>query len=41
MRLAIKVWRGGRVAERAGFENRYIRKGIGGSNPPLSAFELR
>jgi hypothetical protein len=25
------------VVEWAGFENRYIRKGIGGSNPPASA----
>ena len=40
-RKSFATGRGGRVAERAGFENRYIRKGIGGSNPPLSAFELR
>ena len=30
-------WRGGRVVEGAGLENRYIRKGIAGSNPALSA----
>jgi hypothetical protein len=29
--------RGGRVVERGGLENRYSCKGIGGSNPPLSA----
>ena len=29
--------RGGRVVECAGLENRYGRKTIGGSNPPLSA----
>jgi hypothetical protein len=37
LRTSPRPRRGGRVAERAGFENRYIRKGIGGSNPPLSA----
>ena len=30
-------WRGGRVVECGGLENRYTRKGIGGSNPSLSA----
>jgi hypothetical protein len=30
------VWRGVRVAEGAGLENRYTRKGIVGSNPTLS-----
>lgn len=31
-----RSWRGGGVAERAGFENRLAREGHGGSNPPLS-----
>jgi hypothetical protein len=31
------IRRGGRVVECAGLENRYGRKSIGGSNPPLSA----
>ena len=31
------VWTGVRVAEGAGLENRYTRKGIVGSNPTLSA----
>jgi hypothetical protein len=30
------VWTGVRVAEGAGLENRYTRKGIVGSNPTLS-----
>ena len=33
--------RGGRVVEGAGLENRYIRKGIAGSNPALSAIVSR
>ena len=33
-------WRGGRVVECGGLENRYVGKpGVGGSNPPLSATE--
>jgi hypothetical protein len=30
-------WRGGRVVDGSGLENRHTRKGIGGSNPSLSA----
>jgi hypothetical protein len=31
-------WRGGRVVECGGLENRYVgNPGVGGSNPPLSA----
>ena len=30
-------WRGARVVEWGGLENRYTRKGIEGSNPSLSA----
>src|SRR5262249_3477055 len=33
--------RGGRVVECVGLENRYSRKAIGGSNPPLSARKPR
>ena len=33
-------WRGGRAVECVGLENRYTRKGTGGSNPPLSAVQL-
>jgi hypothetical protein len=33
-------WRGGRVVEGDGLENHYTRKGIAGSNPVLSAFNL-
>jgi hypothetical protein len=29
------------VVERGGFENRYTRKGIGGSNPPLSDLTIK
>jgi hypothetical protein len=32
-----RAWTGVRVAEGAGLENRYTRKGIVGSNPTLSA----
>ena len=32
-----RYWRRGRVVERAALEMRYVRKGIGGSNPPASA----
>ena len=35
------VWTGVRVAEGAGLENRYTRKGIVGSNPTLSAVTIR
>src|SRR5271167_2298449 len=31
------TWRGGRVVDGSGLENRHTRKGIGGSNPSLSA----
>jgi hypothetical protein len=31
------LWRDGRVVERGGLENRWARKGPGGSNPSLSA----
>jgi hypothetical protein len=32
------AWRGGRVVECGGLENRYVgNPGVGGSNPPLSA----
>ena len=32
------LWRGGRVVECGGLENRYVgNPGVGGSNPPLSA----
>ena len=34
----ITIWRRGRVVERACFENMYACKGIGGSNPPASAY---
>jgi hypothetical protein len=34
-------WRDARVVERGGLENRYTSNGIGGSNPPLSAFARR
>jgi hypothetical protein len=34
--LPCAVWTGVRVAEGAGLENRYTRKGIVGSNPTLS-----
>jgi hypothetical protein len=30
-------WRVGRVVDGTGLENRHTRKGIGGSNPSLSA----
>jgi hypothetical protein len=30
-------WRGGRVVDGSGLENRHTRNGIGGSNPSLSA----
>ena len=34
--------RGGRVVECGGLENRYVgNPGVGGSNPPLSAFAAR
>ena len=33
----ISCWRGGRVVDRAGFENQYTFTGIQGSNPCLSA----
>src|SRR5215210_8809875 len=34
--------RGGRVVECGGLENRYVgNPGVGGSNPPLSAFESK
>ena len=33
------TWRGGRVAECTGLLNRQARKGLGGSNPPLSALQ--
>jgi hypothetical protein len=33
-------WRGGRVVECAGLENRYGLTPIGGSNPPLSATDF-
>ena len=36
LNIKLKVWRGGRVVERGGLENRYAFTGIGGSNPPLS-----
>ena len=33
--------RGGRAVECGGLENRYVgNPGVGGSNPPLSAFQL-
>ena len=35
-RLSNSTWRGGRVVECAGFENRSARKGSGSSNLPLS-----
>ena len=35
------TWRGGRVVECTGFENRQARKGLGSSNLPLSADKLR
>ena len=31
------MWRGGRAVDGSGLENRHTRKGIGGSNPSLSA----
>ena len=35
-------WRGGRVVECGGLENRYVgNPGVGGSNPPLSAIRVR
>jgi hypothetical protein len=34
-------WRGGRVVECAGFENRSARKGSGSSNLPLSVSQVR
>jgi hypothetical protein len=33
-------WRGGRVVDGSGLENRRTRKGTGGSNPSLSAIIL-
>src|SRR5579871_1844013 len=33
--------RGGRAVEYTGLENRHTRKGIGGSNPSLSAIQTR
>ena len=36
-----RIRRGDRAAECAGLENRCTRKGTGGSNPPLSAHQLR
>ncbi len=33
----MEVWRDAGVVERAGLENRYTRKGIGGSNPSPAA----
>ena len=33
-------WRVGRVVDGTGLENRHTRKGIGGSNPSLSATQL-
>ena len=33
----IHSWRGGRAVDGTGLENRHTRKGIGGSNPSLSA----
>jgi hypothetical protein len=39
MSLYTQWWRGGRVVECGGLENRYVgNPGVGGSNPPLSAF---
>lgn len=38
---ALKFWKRARAVESDSFENCYIRKGIGGSNPPASAFALR
>src|SRR5262252_2701521 len=35
--IEIKKGRGGRVVDGTGLENRHTRKGIGGSNPSLSA----
>ena len=37
LRVNCKSWRGGRVVDGSGLENRHTRKGIGGSNPSLSA----
>ena len=34
------LWRGGRVVECGGLENRYPRKGIIGSNPILSVLRF-
>ena len=39
--LSHHIWRGGRVVERGGLENRFARKGNGGSNPSLSAEQPR
>ena len=35
------AWRGGRVVEGNGLENRRARKGTAGSNPVLSAIHLQ
>ena len=37
--MPLVVWMGVRVAEGAGLENRYARKGIVGSNPTPSVLE--
>jgi hypothetical protein len=35
--LIVRVWKGGRVVEGTGLENRQARKGLVGSNPTPSA----
>ena len=37
IRILMWFWRRGRVVECTGLENRKVREGLGGSNPPVSA----
>ena len=39
IRFAVEPWRGGRVVDCTGLENRSLRKGTQGSNPCLSVSE--